>query len=127
MGVKENSPAGQVEELVLVGRRGLVLQLPEQHVDQVGVLDDDGHLLEHVLIAHHSLLQSEDDRRGRKRKEEMYRILEVLFFRYLLVIFPKTFTVRLKKNQKGNADLPLAVLALAFNNLLNNCEHYDSF
>ena len=103
MGVKENSPAGQVEELVLVGRRGLVLQLPEQHVDQVGVLDDDGHLLEHVLIAHHSLLQSEDDRRGRKRKEEMYRILEVLFFRYLLVIFPKTFTVRLKKNQKGNA------------------------
>lgn len=34
---------------MLVGDRGLVLQLPQQYVDEVGILDDDGHLLKHVL------------------------------------------------------------------------------
>lgn len=43
---------------MLVGDRGLVLQVPHQRVDEVGVSDDDGHLLEHVLEANVSLLQA---------------------------------------------------------------------
>lgn len=43
---------------MLVGDRGLVLQLPQQHVDKVGILDDDRHLLEHMLKADVGLLQT---------------------------------------------------------------------
>lgn len=43
---------------MLVGDRGLVLQIPHQYVDEVGVFDDDRHLLEHMLEANVSLLQA---------------------------------------------------------------------
>lgn len=43
---------------MLVGDRGLVLELPHQHAYEVGVLDDDGHLLEHMLKADVGLLQA---------------------------------------------------------------------
>lgn len=36
----------------------LVLQLPQQHVDEVRVLDDNRNFLKHVLIAHTGLLQA---------------------------------------------------------------------
>ena len=51
---------------MFVRHRRLVLQLPHQHADEVGVLDHDGHLLEHVLESDVGLLQAG----GRKRKEE---------------------------------------------------------
>lgn len=52
---------------MLVGDGGLVLQLPQQHVDEVGVFDDYGHLLKHVFKADAGLLQAggtehEDDK-----------------------------------------------------------------
>lgn len=50
-------PAGKVQELVFVCSSGFVLQLPQQNVDEMRVLDVNGHLLEHVLINHTSLLQ----------------------------------------------------------------------
>lgn len=43
---------------MLVGDCGLVLQIPHQDVDEVGVLDDNRHLLEHVLEANVGLLQA---------------------------------------------------------------------
>lgn len=51
-------PAWEVEQFVLVGDCGLVLQVPHQCVDEVGVFDDNGHLLEHMLEANVSLLQA---------------------------------------------------------------------
>lgn len=58
-------PAWEVEQFVLVGDRGLVLQLPHQCADEVRVLDDNWHLLEHMLKANVSLLQpGEWDRTG---------------------------------------------------------------
>lgn len=62
-------PAGEVEQLVLVADRGFVLQLPHQHVDQVGVFDNDGHLFKHVLEADASLLQAEGVGREEKGKK----------------------------------------------------------
>ncbi len=44
---------------MLVGDRGLVLQLPHQCVNEVRVFDDNGHLLEHMLEANVGLLQAE--------------------------------------------------------------------
>lgn len=61
-------PAGEVEQLVLVADCGFVLQLPHQHVDQVRVFDNDGHLFKHVLEANASLLQTKDV--GREEKEK---------------------------------------------------------
>lgn len=49
---------------MLVRDRGLVLQLPHHHVDEVGILDDNGHLLEHVLEANVGLFQAGDTERG---------------------------------------------------------------
>lgn len=43
---------------MLVGDSGLVFQLPHQNIDEMGVFDDDGHLLKHVLKANASLLQA---------------------------------------------------------------------
>ncbi len=43
---------------MLVGDRGLVLQFPHQCADEVGVLDDNWHLFEHMLKANVSLLQA---------------------------------------------------------------------
>lgn len=45
---------------MLVADCGFVLQLPHQHVDKVRVFDNNRHLLEHVLEADASLLQTED-------------------------------------------------------------------
>lgn len=45
---------------MLVADCGFVLQLPHQHVDQVRVFDDDGHLFKHVLKADAGLLQAAD-------------------------------------------------------------------
>lgn len=43
---------------MLVCDRGLVLQVPQQHADEVGVFDDNRHLLEHILEADAGLLQA---------------------------------------------------------------------
>lgn len=43
---------------MLVGDRGLVLQIPHQRGDEVGVFDENGHLLEHMLETDVSLLQA---------------------------------------------------------------------
>lgn len=43
---------------MFVGHCGLVLQLPHQCVDQVGVFDHNGHLLKHILEADAGLLQA---------------------------------------------------------------------
>lgn len=51
-------PAGEVEQFVLIGNSGLLLQLPHQDTDEVGVFDDNRHLLEHVLEADARLLQA---------------------------------------------------------------------
>lgn len=51
-------PAGEVEQLVFVSHCGLVLQLPHQCVDKVGVFDHNGHLLKHILEADAGLLQA---------------------------------------------------------------------
>jgi len=53
------SPAGKVQELMFVCSSGFVLQLSQQNTDEMRVLDDNGHLLEHVFITHTSLLQPE--------------------------------------------------------------------
>lgn len=45
---------------MLVCDRGLVLHLPQQHIDEVGVFDDNRHLLEHILKADAGLLQAGD-------------------------------------------------------------------
>lgn len=52
-------PAGKVQELMFVCSSGFVLQLPQQNANEMRVLDDNGHLLEHVFITHTSLLQPE--------------------------------------------------------------------
>lgn len=43
---------------MLVGDCGLLLQLPQQDADEVGVFDDNRHLLEHMLEADARLLQA---------------------------------------------------------------------
>lgn len=54
---------------MLVCDRGLVLQLPHQHVDEVGVFDDNRHLLKHALKADAGLLQA-----GEKGKEKLQNV-----------------------------------------------------
>lgn len=56
-GEARHTPAGEVEQLVLVGHCGLLLQLPHQYADQMGVPDHDRHLLKHVLEPNVGLLQ----------------------------------------------------------------------
>lgn len=55
---------------MLVCDRGLVLQLPHQHADEVGVFNDNGHLLEHVLEADAGLLQAGVGQ-GKRGKEKL--------------------------------------------------------
>ena len=53
---------------MFVRHRRLVLQLPHQHADEVGVLDHDGHLLKHVLEPDVGLLQAVEGRGEGRRK-----------------------------------------------------------
>lgn len=57
---------------MLVGDRGLVLQLPHEYVDQVRILDHDGHLLKHVLKSNVGLLQA--GQRTKKEEKNLYTV-----------------------------------------------------
>lgn len=61
-------PAWEVEQFMLVGDRGLVLQFPHHYADEVGVLDDNRHLLEHMLKANIGFLQAAVCETGQGRK-----------------------------------------------------------
>lgn len=63
-----NWPARQTEQLVFVGHRTLLLKVPHEHVYEMGVLDGDGDLLEHVLESNGGLLQPVES----KDTNEMY-------------------------------------------------------
>ena len=72
-------PAWEVEQFMLVGDRGLVLQLPQHYTDEVGILDDDGHLLEHMLEADVGLLQAgEWGTERRRRMSEFMTIYDTI-------------------------------------------------
>lgn len=53
---------------MFVGHRTLLLKVPHEHVYEMGVLDGDGDLLEHVLESNGGLLQPVES----KDTNEMY-------------------------------------------------------
>lgn len=56
------SPAGQTKELMFLGHRCLSIQFPDQDVDEMRVLNDNGNLFEHVFEGNVCLFQSADKR-----------------------------------------------------------------
>ena len=49
---------------MFVSHGGLLLQFPHQDIDEVGVLDDDGHFFKHVLEPNVGFLQSDGETDG---------------------------------------------------------------
>ena len=71
---------------MLVGDRGLVLQIPHQCVDEVGVFDENGHLFEHMLEANVGLLQAVKDRTGETEAGEQRLSFNVSFPKINVII-----------------------------------------
>lgn len=67
---------------MLVCDRGLVLQLPHQCVDEMGVFDDDGDLLEHILKANACLFQAGEG--GTETEEEIKSQFVITVTRFVI-------------------------------------------